>query len=357
MLRFAIAMICASVALATGTTAQAADAHPNRVVWEGDSGPGKGKHIVFIAGDHEYRGEETLPALARILAKHYGFKCTYLVTTDPKDGTIKPGSNHITGLEALKSADLMVIFTRFQAFKDDQMQHIEDYIATGKPVIGLRTSTHGFKGLKGKFEKYNEGYRGDAAEWKAGFGEAILGEHWVGHYGRNHRQSSKLLLEKDQKEHPILRGVKDAHAQCGGYNAHPRAGSVVLAKGQVLNGMTIDSPPDPNKKVLPIAWVRNYKADHPKSRVFTTTHGASEDILNEGFRRMIVNAHLWCLGMEDAIKADNNVAFVGPYNPVKFSFGGYRKGVKPSDIAGWNTPILGEGKVEKPEKRKKRKKQ
>ena len=90
-----------------------------------------------------------------------------------------------------------------------------------------------------------------------------------------------------------------------------------------------------------MAWTRMYKAGKSgkEGRVFTTTHGASEDILNEGFRRMMVNAHLWCLGMEDAIKPNNPVAFVGPYNPVTFSFGGYRKGVKPSDIAGWDTPI------------------
>ena len=316
-------------------------AHPNRVVWEGERGPGLGKHIVFIAGDHEYRGEESLPALARIMARHYGFKCSFFVTTDPSDGTIKPGSNHITGLEALKTADLLVLFTRFQAFQDDQMQHIEDYLATGKPVMGLRTTTHGFKGLKGKFAKYNDGYNGEDKEWKSGFGEAILGEHWVGHYGRNHRQSSRLQLEKGQLSHPILRGVKDVHTQCGGYNAHPRAGSVVLAKGQILNGMKFDAPPDPSKKVLPVAWVRNYRADNPKSRVFATTHGASEDILNEGFRRMLVNAHLWCLNMEEAIKVDNEVGFVGPYNPVTFNFGGYRKGVKPADIEGFETPILG----------------
>lgn len=316
-------------------------AHPNRVVWEGDEGPGKGKHIVFISGDHEYRGEESLPALARILAKHHGFKCSFFVTTDPKDGTFKPGSSHITGLEALKTADLMVVFTRFQAFKDDQMQHIDDYLATGKPVIGMRTSTHGFNGLKGKFAKYNEGYKGDEKEWMAGFGEAILGEHWVGHYGRNHRQSSRLQLENDQLDHPILRGVKDVHTQCGGYNAHPREGSIILAKGQILNGMKFADPPDPNKEILPVVWIRQYKADNPKSRVFATTQGASEDILNEGFRRMLVNAHFWCLGMDDAIKADNDVSFVGPYNPVTFNFGGYRKGVKTADIEGWDTPILG----------------
>lgn len=331
------------LAIAFATITFASDAtHPNRVVWEGADGPGKGKHIVFVAGDHEYRGEETLPALARILAKHYGFKCSFFVTTDPEDGTIKPGSNHITGLEALKTADLMVLFTRFQAFSDDQMQHIDDYLATGKPVIGLRTSTHGFKGLKGAYARYNEGYKGDEEQWQNGFGEAILGEHWVGHYGRNHKQSSRLNLQQDQLTHPILCGVKDVHAQCGGYNAHPREGSTVLAKGQILNGMKIDDPPDSSKEILPVAWVRHYKADDPKSRVFATTHGASEDILNEGFRRMLVNAHLWCLGMEDAIKADNNASFVGPYNPVTFGFGGYRKGVKPSDIEGFDTPILGE---------------
>jgi hypothetical protein len=335
-----VTMLIFSLAFALSTFA--AEAHAEGVVWEGTNGPGQGKHIVFIAGDHEYRGEETLPALARILAKHYGFKCSFFVTTNPKTGEIQPGSNHISGLEALKTADLMVVFTRFQAFDDEQMQHIDDYLATGKPVIGMRTSTHGFKGLQGEFAKYNEGYKGDEKQWQAGFGEAILGEHWVGHYGRNHKQSSRLPLEKDQLEHPILRGVENVHVQCGGYNAHPREGSTVLAKGQILNGMKIDSPADETKEVLPVAWVRHYQSDNPQSRVFATTHGASEDILNEGFRRMLVNAHLWCLGMEAEIKADNNVSFVGPYHPVTFGFGGHRKGVKPADIEGFESPILGE---------------
>lgn len=324
-----------TMALSLGA-ALAAD-NPNCVVWEGESGPGKGKHIVFIAGDHEYRGEETLPALARILAKNYGFKCSFFVTTDPATGFIKPGSNNITGLEALKTADLMVVFIRFQAFKDDQLRHIAEYLDRGGPVIGLRTSTHGFSGIKGEFERFNEGFKGE--DFKFGFGRQILGEHWVGHYGQNHKQSSRLILEKGQESHPILLGVKDVHVQCGGYNADPMPDSTILARGQVLNGMKIDDPADETKKILPVAWVRNYKKDSSKSRVFATTHGASEDILNPGFRRMLLNAHLWCLGMEDAIKADSNIEFVGPYNPATFSFGGYRQGAKPSDLAGWDTPI------------------
>ena len=41
--------------------------------FEGKSGPGKGKHIVFIAGDEEYRSEESLPMLAKILSQRHGF--------------------------------------------------------------------------------------------------------------------------------------------------------------------------------------------------------------------------------------------------------------------------------------------
>ena len=327
-------------------------AHPNKVVWQGDAGPGKGKHIVFIAGDHEYRGEETLPALARILAKRYGFQCTFLVTTNEQTGYIEPGSNHITGLEALKTADLMVVFLRFQNFAEDQMQHIEDYLESGKPVIGLRTSTHAFKGIEGKFAKYNEGYKGDTDAWRFGFGEEILGEHWVGHFGSNHRQSSNLVLEPEQRDHPILRGVEKPHAMCGGYVGHPKDG-VTLARGQVLDGMTPDSPPSKNQRQQTrhsVAWVRHYKKDNLASRVFATTHGASEDIVNDDFRRMLLNAHLWCLGMDDQIAADAPIGFVGAYNPVTYNFKGYRRYVKPADIAGWDTPIYQADKPTRPSK-------
>ena len=94
--------------------------NPHLVVYQGDKGPGAGKHIVLLAGDHEYRGEESLPALARILARHYGFKCSVFFTTDPKTGFIEPGSSNISGLEALKTADLLVVFLRFQDFPDDR---------------------------------------------------------------------------------------------------------------------------------------------------------------------------------------------------------------------------------------------
>ena len=118
---------------------------PHLVVYQGDKGPGAGKHIVFLAGDHEYRAEESLPALARIMAKHYGFKCSVFFTTNPKTGFIEPGSSNIAGLEALKTADLLVVFLRFQDFPDAEMQHIADYLDRGGPVVGFRTATHAFQ--------------------------------------------------------------------------------------------------------------------------------------------------------------------------------------------------------------------
>ena len=38
------------------------------VVYQGGQGPGQGKHIVLISGDEEYRSEEGLPMLGKILA-------------------------------------------------------------------------------------------------------------------------------------------------------------------------------------------------------------------------------------------------------------------------------------------------
>src|SRR6188768_3404554 len=94
----------------------AAAQNPNLVVYEGaKGGPGKGKHIVFLAGDHEYRSEESLPALARLLAKHHGFQCTVLFNIDPASGEIVAGNSNMPGMEALDSADLAVVFLRFQA--------------------------------------------------------------------------------------------------------------------------------------------------------------------------------------------------------------------------------------------------
>ena len=312
------------------------------LVYEGKSGPGKGKHLVFIASDHEYRSEETLPALARILARHHGFKCSVVFGLNAK-GEIQPGANNVPGIEELDQADLMVIFTRFQNWPADQMKHFVAYLDRAGPIVGLRTATHGFNKIPkdSPYAKYNNGYGG--AEYKDGFGRQVLGEKWAGHYGGNHSSSTRLDIVPEQASHPILRGVKDMWAQCGGYNANPLKPFTALAMAQPLKGMSPDSPDDETRKPVPGAWTRHYMgADGTtKGRVFTSTYGASNDIENEGYRRLLINACFWAVGMEQSIKPDANVSFVGPFNGTWARGKGRRKGgTKPADLAGWESPIV-----------------
>ena len=129
------------------------------------------------------------------------------------------------------------------------------------------------------------------------------------------------------------------HAMAGAYSAQPLPNSIILGKNQVLDSMKPDGKPLANKPPSPAIWVRPYKSTSGKEgRVFASTQGASEDIVSEGVRRVIINGVFWCMGMEKDIKPKMDVAFVGPYHPATFSFGGYRKKVKPADIAGWDTP-------------------
>jgi len=324
------------------------------VVYEGKSGPGVGKHIVFLAGDHEYRSEETLPALARILAKHHGYRCTVLFTVNPETGEIDPTANNLPGTKALETADLAVIFLRFKDLPAEQMQPIVDYLDRAGPVVGLRTATHAFKIPKdSQFARFDFQYPGE--DYHRGFGRQVLGESWSGHYGKNHVMSTRLTVVPEAEDHPIMRGVEQPWVEAGGYWTEPMENSNVLALAQPLNGMTPDSPIAEDKDPCPGAWTRYYEGKGgQKGRVFTTTYGASEDLLNDDFRRMMVNACFWAAGQESDITPNLNIDFVGDYNPVMFCFSGHRRGVKPADIADFDSPIFDpEAEVVVPKNRQK----
>jgi len=125
------------------------------VVYEGKNGPGMGKHIVWVNGDEEYRSEEGMPMLAKILAVRHGFKCTVLFSLNPADGTIDPNNQtNIVGLENLKGADMMVLFARFREPAEDQMKYIADFVNSGRPILGLRTATHAFAFDRNKQSSY-----------------------------------------------------------------------------------------------------------------------------------------------------------------------------------------------------------
>jgi len=310
------------------------------IVLEGKSGPGQGKHIVLVSGDEEYRSEEALPQLARILATHHGFKCTVLFAIDPADGTINPDRrDNIPGLDVLASADLMVLFTRFRDLPDSQMKHFVDYLESGRPIVALRTATHAFDV---KTSPTYRRYTWNSPEWDGGFGRQVLGETWVRHHGVHGKQSTRGVIAGGQEQHPILRGVRDGDiwGPTDVYEVRlPLPGdSLPLVLGQVLEGMQPTGPAVAGKQndpMMPVAWVKTYTGAQGKpARVFTTTMGASQDLLSEGLRRLIVNACYWALGMEKQIPARSKVDLVGEYKPLPFKFGGFARGLQPEDLAG-----------------------
>ena len=314
----------AFTALMTLGGVRAADDH---IVFEGKDGPGKGKHIVFLSGDEEYRSEEGLPMLAKILSERHGFKCTVLFSID-QDGFISPNSQEsVTHPEALDSADAIVMLLRFRHWSDEARQHFTDAINRGVPVIGLRTATHAF----------NDKELGS-------FGKKVLGETWVNHWGSHKHEATRAIVEESAKGDPILNGVSDIFVTTDVYEAHPPADVKILFRGQVLKGMNPNDPPaDYRKKtnakveqgvndpMMPIAWTRLALNAGPKANhVFCTTMGAASDLVNESLRRLIVNAVYQGLEMPVPAKAD--VTFVGTYEPTMYGFNGYRKNVKPADM-------------------------
>jgi putative membrane-bound dehydrogenase-like protein len=323
-------MILASSVLICGQ----ASGTDSSIVYPGGKGPGNGKHVVFVTGDEEYRSEEGLPMLAKILSQRHGFKCTVLFALDP-DGTINPDNQKsLPGAAALDSADAIVMLTRYRAWPAEEMKHFVDAFRRGVPIVALRTSTHAFKNDQGPYQSFNT------------FGKRVLGEQWVNHWGSHKSEATRGIIEPAAKDHPLLRGVSDVFGNTDVYEAYPPADATILLRGQVLKGMHPDDPPADylkkrssdqkqqpiNDPMMPVAWTRIYKneAGH-QNRILCTTMGAATDLQNEGLRRLIVNGVYWGLKLNVPEKAD--VRSVGEYKPTMYGFQGYRKGVKPSDLA------------------------
>lgn len=329
-----LGIVTALCQLAAAGWTQAADT----VVYQGKKGPGQGKHIVFLAGDEEYRSEEGLPMLAKILAVRHGFKCTVAFALNPADGTIDPLTlTNLPGIAALDSADLCVMGLRFRELPDAQMKHFADYLNAGKPFIALRTSTHAFKYDRDKASPYAK-YDWHSQDWPGGFGQQVLGETWVNHHGHHGFESTRGVINDPFKNHPILRGVKDIWVPTDVYTVtHLPQDATVLVWGEVLSGMKpTDAPLEgaKNHPMMPVAWVRIYKGDSGKtSKVFTTTMGAAVDLQDEGLRRLLVNAAYWAVGLEGKIQRQADVAYVGDYQPGWFGFGKFKPGLKPEDLA------------------------
>jgi hypothetical protein len=311
------------------------------ITYAAKSGPGGGRHVVFLAGDEEYRSEEALPMLAKILSQRHGFKCTVLFSVDP-DGTINPKAGQsLSNPEALDTADAIVMLLRFRAWPDADMARFDKRLRAGVPIVALRTSTHAFNGFaKGSaWESWNSNNAG-------GFGKRVLGETWLTHWGRHKIEATRGVIEPAQRGNPLLRGISDIFGDTDVYEAYPPPDATVLVRGLVLQGMTPDSPPanyskrrvtdkqeqGVNEPPMPVVWTRLYTNDSgTTNKILTTTMGSATDLESEGLRRLIVNGVYAGVGLEVPARAD--VGLVDEYAPSFYGFDGFRKGLHASDFA------------------------
>jgi type 1 glutamine amidotransferase len=248
-------------------------------------------HVVFVTGDDEYRSEITMPMIAAILEARHGIRAS-IAYARPEPQT----KTNIEGLDALASADLMVMFTRFRALPEDQVAKILAYVESGKPIVGLRTTTHAFL--------YPDGHQRQPLN--DGFGRDVFGQKWITHHGS--QSTTDVTVRASNASHPILHGVAPFRARSWLYHVAPLNGeATVLLEGTSVNSnkanRQAEYPP-----TQPVAWTRQYK----QARVFFTTLGHPEDFAAAPMRRLVLNGILWALG-KDVPAGGANPAPVGAY--------------------------------------------
>ncbi|MHC4878425.1 MAG: hypothetical protein ACYTGL_18415 [Planctomycetota bacterium] len=316
-----------SLALAiivAATTSVSSNADDLWLSLKGHDGIGKGQHILFVTGEEFYRSEEGMSMFARLLSQRFGYDCTVLYAIDKSTGTINPNiTDNIPGLHLLADADLVVIFARFRELPDSEMKHIVEHVNAGKPVLGIRNATHAFRYVKNKASKYAS-WDWHSTTWPGGFGQQILGDTWVRHYGKFQKEATLAYTTPEHRQHPVMQGVGDTIFVRTDVNSVLRLkpADQVLLRGQVLSGPDPDDPPvqdDRKDTRMPLAWFKTYTSQSGKTgRSFCTTAGASVDWLSEDLRRLMVNAMLSLTGHEADIPARTNVDFVGKYQPSPF---------------------------------------
>tara|TARA_R110002049_G_scaffold285698_1_gene466678 strand:- start:52831 stop:57594 length:4764 start_codon:yes stop_codon:yes gene_type:complete len=301
------------LAMLSVTAVGSAKANDSKLVFSPTSDSVRG-HIVLVSGDEEYRTEETMPMLGKILCQRHGFKCTVLFSMSNNDSYIDPNnSTGLRGLSALDTADLMIIGTRFRKPDAAGAAHITKFLDAGKPIIGIRTSTHAFNG---------DGDFGGSISY-AEFGLKVLGEQWVSHHGQHKKQGARGILDAANVNHPILNSVHDVFAASDVYGViHLTDQDQVLMRAAVTESLDPESKNvegEKNNPMQPFAWLHRYQSPGgAKGQSFCTTGGASVDFLNEGLRRMVVNAAYFLTGHNVPAKAD--VEFVDPFYPSFYGF-------------------------------------
>ncbi len=324
--------ITAFIATLAITTPMAFAKAEDHLVFEGSEGQGKGKHIVLIAGDEEYRSEEAMPMLGQLLAKHHGFKCTVLFSLDETGNVDPKAQRSLSHSQSLDSADLIVMSIRFRKWDDASMERFHNAYLRGTPMVTLRTSNHGFNfPAKSKWAKYSFNAKKETG-WRGGFGMHLFGMTWISHHGKHKVEGCRSVVEESNKNHDILNGVGTIFAESDVYTARPPASVNILLRGLVTETLKSDSKAVEGKKnnpIQPIAWTSLHKNDEGKTnKIFNTTMGAASDLDDANLRRLVVNACFW--GLDIKVPAQANVDVPSGYKPTFYGFKNAQKGKKPA---------------------------
>jgi len=301
---------------------------PASAMSQSDSTP----YIVFVTGDEEYRSEESMPMLAQILKRDYGFDVSICYALN-EEGFIDPNVlDNIAGLERLEDADMMVLFTRFRALPDSQAQYILDFAESGKPIAGFRTATHAFLY---KDDPQREHLNND---WPS----RVLGQQWIVHHGHfkdGEEHLTRVEIIDDMQSNPILNGVQGFDAYSWLYHVDGgdwklSGDSEPLLRGTALrskheNEGRLDQYPLSN----PVAWTKTYTGTSGiPANVFFTTLGHPYDFKDESMRKLALNGILWALG-EEIPDGGANAELAVPYDPNDSGFGDvFKPNMRPLDL-------------------------
>lgn len=242
-------------------------------------------HLVMLIAEDEYKTEETLP---RFAVSHLGrdFRVTTVFGSDRN-------RNDIPGIDAIKSADVLLVSVRRRVLPATQMQLIRDFVKSGKPVIGIRTASHAFS-LRNK--KPPEGF----VDWP-NFDAEVLGGNYHGHYGNELTSTVKF---DSTGPHKILQNVPGNPTPQGGslYKTSPIAkGTFVLTRGH-LDGQ----PAEPVTWTFQRAGVTPDAETDINGRSFYTSMGQVKDFDNPAFTQLLYQGICWASNIDPSHAPTSN---------------------------------------------------
>lgn len=232
-------------------------------------------HLVFVIAEAEYRSKETLPAFAKQYLDR-DFRLSF-VHADPTD------RNHLPGLEVLSDADLLVLSVRRRFLPVAEMDHLERFIRSGKPLVAIRTSCVPFA-ASGGLDRPGPGH----VVWQR-FDREVLGCNYQGYDPESRKTGCDVWILPEAAGHPILRGVEPArfHSPSWLYRMRPLAETV---RPLMMGRWSDDSEAEP------VAWTYVRQG----GRVFYTSLGHPDDFKLPQFNQLLLGAIHWALGQTTA---------------------------------------------------------